>query len=349
MAYEFKFPDVGEGIHEGEIVRWRVKVGDNIKEDQPLVEMETAKAIVELPSPRAGTILALNGKEGETINVGAVLIVIGEKGEKPNIFSGPGVIGRIPTDAEGVVLPPRRPEGSTPKSPVQKPEQKFDGSVERVPLKGIRKEIAAHMVKSAFTIPHVTHMDEVDASNLIKMREAKKAEAEKKGIKLTFLPFIIKATTEALKKHPALNASINETGTEIIYKKFYNISVAVDTPEGLMLPVIKNADKKDVFELAKELNELAVACREHKVALADLQGGSFAITNIGSVGGIYATPIVAYGQSANLGVFKIKEKPVAIDGKVEIRPVLTLALSYDHRIVDGAEAARFMNDLIEQM
>ncbi|MBI2638597.1 2-oxo acid dehydrogenase subunit E2 [Candidatus Peregrinibacteria bacterium] len=360
MAYEFKFPDVGEGIHEGEIVKWRVKAGDEVKEDQPLVEVETAKAIVEIPSPRSGTILATFGKEGEIIHVGATLTVIGDKGEKfdpsklskgtPQITKAPGVIGQIPMEA-GVVLPPRKSEtekkSSAPVSSVQPPNRDSWGDIEYVPLKSIRKAIAEHMVKSKFTIPHVTHMDECDATALIKLRESKKAEAEKQGLKLTFLPFIIKAVAETLKTHPALNAAFDDaTKQNIIYKKYFNTGIAVDTPDGLMVPVLRNVDQKNIFQIASELNELAQKCRDRTVGLEELQGGTFSITNIGSVGGIFATPIISYGQTGNLGVFRIKEKPVALNGKVEIRPILTLALSYDHRVVDGAEAARFINDLI---
>lgn len=369
MAYEFKFPDVGEGIHEGEIVKWRVAVGDTVKEDQPLVEMETAKAIVELPSPKAGTVLALVGKEGEVVHVGAVLVVTGEKGEKwePSAQptaeetpvapkAGPGVIGQIPTEEKGVTLPPRRPENTAakPEWPKQSSEMLrqaqhdiFPGPVERIPLKSVRKAIAAHMVKSAFTIPHVTHFDEADASALVKLRESKKAEAETQGIKLTYLPFIVKAVSETLKQHPYLNAFFNDdTQNEIILYKYFNIGIAVDTEDGLYVPVLKDADKKDVFQIAKEIADLAQKCRERKIGLAELSGGSFSITNIGSVGGTGATPIISYGQSANLGLFRMKEKPVAINGKIEIRPILPLALSFDHRVLDGAEAARFMNDLI---
>lgn len=361
MAYEFKFPDVGEGIHEGEIVKWRVKTGDEVKEDQPLVEIETAKAIVEIPSPRAGTILATFGKEGEIIHVGATLVVIGDKGEKfdasklskteaaQTAKSGPGVIGQIPMESS-VVLPPRRDETKIAMPPQQQPQNKTSdawGPVEYVPLKSIRKAIAEHMVKSKFTIPHVTHMDECDATALIKLRESKKAEAEKQGIKLTFLSFIIKAAVETLKKHSALNAAFDDTTKQnIIYKKYFNMGIAVDTPDGLMVPVLRSADQKNVFQIAKELIELAQKCRDRKIALEELQGGTFSITNIGSIGGIFATPIISYGQTGNLGIFRIKEKPVTIDGKIEIRPILTLALSFDHRVVDGAEAARFMNDLV---
>lgn len=361
MAFEFKFPDVGEGIHEGEIVRWRVKTGDGVKEDQPLVEMETAKAIVELPSPKAGVILAVFGKEGEIVHVGATLVVIGEKGEKwepkaptqtthvgevvlpASQEAAPGVVGKIPTDA-GVVLPPRKTETSGSDT-----DHRFDGPIERIPLHGIRKTIAAHMAKSKSRIPHVTHMDEFDATELIKLRESQKTEAEKQRIKLTYLAFIVKTAVETLKKHPALNAEIDDGLKEIIYKKYYNIAIAVDTPDGLMAPVIKNADQKDVFQIAKEITDLAQKCRDRKITPAELQGGTFTITNIGSVGGIMATPIIIYGQSANLGVYRMKEKPVVREGKIEIWPIMTLTITYDHRIVDGAEGARFMNDLVSAL
>lgn len=397
--FEFKFPDVGEGIHEGEIVRWRVKVGDEIKEDQPLVEVETAKAIVELPSPKSGIIFAVVGKEGEVIHVGDTLVAIGEKGEKFDAASlqksksGPGVIGQIPTEEKGVVLPSRTvganksassmavgilprirklaqdlgvdlakvkgtgSGGQVTEDDVRQaksgsqpaPDYSQFGLVDRVPLKGIRKAIAEHMVKSAFTIPHVTHMDEFDASALVKLRESKKPEAEKKNIKLTYLAFIIKAAAETLQKHSALNSVLDDSNLAdqaIVTKKYFHIGVAVDTPDGLMVPVIKNADQKDALQIAQEITDLAQKCRDRKIELSELQGGTFSITNIGSVGGIFATPIIPYGQVGNLGVFRMKEKPVAINGKMEIRPIMSLALSFDHRVVDGAEAARFMNDLI---
>lgn len=372
MAFQFKFPDVGEGIHEGEIVRWRVKVGDAVREDQVLIEMETAKAVVELPAPKNGTVIALVGKEGDTVHVGDVLVVIGEKGEtwSPGgtgaeqesaavSKSGPGVIGQIPTEEVGVVLPPRRAEGrpaTAPKTPTvapQKPRSKTSprnfeawGKTERVPVKGVRKSVAEHMVESVSTIPHVTHVDEFDATNLIKLREGKKAEAEQKGVKLTYLPFIMKALAECLKKHPGLNAAFDDAKQEIVFMKYYNVGIAVDTPEGLMVPVLKNVDQKDIFQLAKEIAELAEKCRARKIELEGLQGGSFSITNVGSVGGQFATPIILPGQSAILAVMRMKEKPVAIEGKVEIRPMLTLALAFDHRVLDGADAARFLNDLM---
>lgn len=358
--FDFKFPDVGEGIQEGEIVKWRVKVGDEVKEDQPLVEMETAKAIVELPSPKAGTVKKIFGKEGDTVAVGSVLVSIEEKNGKAYKqelpTTAPGVIGRIPTEETGFVLPPRAPEKSTAKkqnpiTEVKSFDHAFAGPVDRMPLKGVRKAIAEHMVKSVSTIPHVIHFDEFDATNLVQLRESKKAEALKKGIKLTFLPFIIQALVKTLKDHPYVNATVTDKKNadghnEIVLMKYYNIGIAVDTPEGLMVPVIKDADKKDIFVLAADISNLAQKCRDRKVDIHELSGGSFTITNIGSVGGMYATPIITYGQAGNLGLYRMKDRPVVIDGKVEIRPIMTLTLSYDHRIVDGAQAARFMNDLI---
>lgn len=427
MAFEFKLPDVGEGIHEGEIVRWRVALGEEVKEDQPLIEVETAKAIVELPSPKAGFILKMNGKEGETIHVGDVVVVIGAKDEKledakpattaPQAGSQTstkttetstkeqqGVVGEIPMKIEGFVLPARTAEGvQSANTGVQKimprirklaqdlgvnlanikgtgnggevteadvrnsqsqsvqnaentkvlaaPKLNFEkyGPVERAPLKGMRKAIAEHMVRSMQTIPHVTHCDEFDASHLVTKRAAQKPDAEKSGIKLTYLAYIVQAVIAALKEFPEFNASIDDSTNEVVYKNYMNLGIAVDTPEGLMVPVIKNANQKDLFMIAQEIVELATKARDRKVAPADIEGGTFTITNIGSIGGTEATPIIPYGQSAILGVMKMTDTPVAVEGKVEIRPVMSLCLSYDHRLIDGAQAARFMNAVIQEL
>lgn len=433
MAYEFKFPDVGEGIHEGEIVRWRVNVGDEVKEDQPLVEVETAKAIVELPAPRTGVVLARLGNEGQTIHVGDLLVAIGDKGEQyaPQTATtpgaqvsgagaggpsaaAPGVVGSIPTEEKGVVLPGRTgaavhatpgtphvlprirklagdlgidlasikasgpggqiTEGDVRSAASQKtggaaggqnagtalpkhPDYAQWGVVEKTPLKGIRKAIADHMALSKATIPHVIHMDEFDATNLVTTRKAAIAAAGQnpaalvngQPVKITYLAFIIKAAAESLKMHPAVNSVLNEATQEIIAKKYYNIAVAVDTPEGLMAPVIKNADTKDSITIAKEIIELAEKCRARTISPRELEGATFTITNIGSVGGTYATPIIPVGQSAILGLYRMKDRPVAENGAVVIRPIMTLSLSYDHRVVDGAEGARFMNTLIEKL
>jgi len=382
MAFEFKFPDVGEGIHEGEIVRWRVKKGDEVKEDDILCEMETAKAIVEIPTPKSGTVLHLEGEEGSIIKVGSILAVIGEKGEEwvagkseaedaAKKKEAPGIVGSFSSEP-AVGLPSRSAESTTQKTPAPlggimgaarkeaptiqtSPTQTahstpdISGPVDREPLKGIRKAIADHMSESMRTIPHVTHMEEFDATHLVGLRTTQKDDAEKQGIKLTYLAYFIEAAAQTLLKYPKLNASIDEAASEIIYKKYYNIGIAVDTPDGLMVPTIRDANKKDVFELARDIIDLANRARERKLKPEEFKGASFTITNIGSLGGTYATPIIPVGQAANLGIMRMREAAVVIDGKVEVRPIMTLVLSYDHRIVDGADAARFMNDLIKAL
>jgi pyruvate dehydrogenase E2 component (dihydrolipoamide acetyltransferase) len=205
------------------------------------------------------------------------------------------------------------------------------------------------MVKSKYTAPHVTAMDEADVTELWKIREKEKKAAEKKGIKLTILPFIIKAVIAGLGEHPYLNASLDDENEEIILKKYFNIGLATDTPEGLMVPVVKNAADKSIFQLAQELTQLVEKARNRTIDLADLKGGTFTISNYGALGGIYATPIINYPEVAILGVGKIKDTPVVRNGKVVVRKILSLALSFDHRVVDGAEAARFLNTVIARL
>jgi pyruvate dehydrogenase E2 component (dihydrolipoamide acetyltransferase) len=205
------------------------------------------------------------------------------------------------------------------------------------------------MVKSKYTAPHVTTMDEADVTELWKIREKEKKAAEKKGIKLTILPFIFKAVIAGLSEHPYLNATMDDENEEIILKKYYNIGMATDTPEGLMVPVVKNAKDKSILQLAEELTQLAEKARNRTIDLADLKGGTFTITNYGALGGIYGTPIINHPEVAILGVGKIKDMPVVRDGKIEIRKILYLALSFDHRVVDGGEAARFLNTVIARL
>jgi len=414
MPYEFKFPDIGEGLTEGEIVRWLVKEGDEVKEGQPLVEVETDKALAEIPSPRTGVILKILAKEKEIVKVGQVIVVIGEKGEalaapppKPSAPPRPksvGVVGELeeaPEESPAVAAkvepikpalvsehalatPSVRalakelgvdinkvqgtgPEGRVlekdvrqaaeskekPVEEVKKPPKvrKYDlyGYVERIPLRGVRRSIAKAMVKSKYTAPHVTTMDEADVTELWKIREKEKKAAEGKGIKLTILPFIVKAVIAGLSEHPYLNATLDDENEEIILKKYYNIGFATDTPEGLMVPVVKNAKDKSILHLAEELTQSAEKARNRKIDLADLQGGTFTITNYGALGGIYGTPIINHPEVAILGVGKIKDMPVVRDGKIEIRKILHLALSFDHRVVDGGEAARFLNTVIARL
>jgi pyruvate dehydrogenase E2 component (dihydrolipoamide acetyltransferase) len=403
MAKEFKFPDIGEGITEGEIVRWLVKEGDEVKEDQTLAEIETDKAVAEMPSPYSGTVLKLHFKEKEIVKVGQVLVTIGEKGEVPpgkaaeekieekaGAAPAPSVVGVITDSKEeireilatpkvrklaldlGVDL--KRVKGTGPqgriteddvktaktaappppqeeKKPAVRIKEKFDfyGEIERIPLRGIRRATAKRMAESVSKAAHVTHFDQADAAELGKIRESLKAQAAEKNLKLTYLPFIVKAVVEALKLHPLLNATLNDQEEEIIVKKYYNIGIAVDVPDGLIVPVIKAVEQKSLFDLAEEIQNLAEAAKKRTVDLADLKGGTFSITNIGMIGGEAATPIVNYPEVAILATMKIKDRVEAENSEIKVKKTLPLCLSFDHRVIDGAEAARFMNDLIAQL
>ena len=392
MAKQFRFPDVGEGITEGEIVRWLVKEGDEIKADQAIAEIETDKAIVEMPSPYAGAVLKLHFKEKDIVKVGAVLITVGEKGEAvseaapaptvqpaemavaaaaarpagaeagellatPKIrrlaqelgvslqsVQGTGPQGRI---TEEDVRAAKEKASQAPAKPAIKVKTKFDfyGSIERLPLRGVRRATAKRMAESVSKAAHVTHFDEVDATALGNVREQMKPEAAAKNVKLTYLPFIVKALIAALKLHPLLNASLDDEEEEIIIKKYYGIGIAVDIPDGLIVPVVKSADQKSVFDIAEEIQNLAEAARSRRLNLADLKGGTFSITNVGMIGGEAATPIINYPEVAILATMKITDRVRAENGRVTIKKTLPLCLSFDHRVIDGAEAARFMNDL----
>jgi len=408
MAYEFKFPDIGEGLTEGEIVRWLVKEGDEVKEGQPLVEVETDKALAEIPSPKTGVILKILAREKEIVKVGQVIVIFGEKGEslaapspKPKSVGVVGELEEAPEEApvieakvepvkpafvseHALATPPVRslakelgvdinqvkgsgPEGRVLEKDVRQfaeskekppePEKKiakvkkYDlyGYVDRIPLRGVRRSIAKAMVRSKYTAPHVTAMDEADVTALWKIREKEKKAAEKKGIKLTILPFIIKAVIAGLMEHPYLNASMDDENEEIILKKYFNIGVATDTPEGLMVPVVKNAKDKSILQIAQELTQLVEKARNRTIDLADLKGGTFTISNYGALGGIFATPIINYPEVAILGVGKIKDTPVVKNSKLVVRKILSLALSFDHRVVDGGEGARFLNTVLARL
>ncbi|HLI46403.1 MAG TPA: dihydrolipoamide acetyltransferase family protein, partial [Geobacterales bacterium] len=220
---------------------------------------------------------------------------------------------------------------------------------ERIPITGIRRMIAERLVKTARTAVIVTHMDECDVTELVRVREMLKQEAEKKGVKLTFLPFIVKAVIKALKEYPLFNASVDEEKNELVIKKYYNIGIATATEQGLIVPVIKNADTKGIFELAKEIEDLSERARKGSLKVEEVIGSTFSITNIGPLGGTFATPILNGQDVAILGVGKIKKRPVVIEDKIEIRDVLTLSLSFDHRVIDGAQAAIFTNEVIKYL
>lgn len=425
---EFKFPDVGEGIHEGTIVKWRVKEGDEVKSDQVLVEIETDKAVVEIPSPRAGVIAKTFHAEKETIKVGDTLVVITDKGEVYNSAApapavlhatatasvpppdkGPGVVGSI--DASNREIPAATPsaradsskslpwgqfttqsatssikilpgtrnlalklgvdfstiKGSgqngmivdadilsaknvTPAPTTTSHPKTFPGPVTITEYRGVRKAIGDHVSEShKHTVP-VTHFDTLDITKLFNKREAEKAAAQAQNIKLTFLAYIVQAITQTLKEFPMVNSELNESTEEIITKNYYHIGIAVDTEEGLLVPVIKDADKKDLYTIAQEIVALAEKAKAKKLTLEEMSGGSFTITNYGSVGGDFATPVINYPQSAILGLGKIRDTlaldPANPTAAPHLIKTMGLSLTFDHRLIDGAVAARFVNALM---
>jgi len=397
MVFEFKLPDVGEGVAEGEVVKWLVKEGAEVKENQPLVEIMTDKVNVEIPSPKKGTVLKLMAKEGEVVKVGQVLIVIGEKGEQApaglpsptppapaQVVAKPAEVARTATAVPAGV--PKKPQEilATPATRKLARDLEVDlslvhgtglggritdddvrrfkeagrrpaavavivptkaGVEERVPLRGIRRKIAEHMIKSTHTTAQVTHVDEVDMTEVVHLREKSKASAEKRGVKLTYLPFIIKALIPALKQYPYLNASLDDEREEIVLKKYYNIGIATNTEQGLVVPVIKDADHKSITQLAEEVARLSERARTGQLTLDEIQGSTFTITNVGAIGGVFATPIINYPEVAILGVHKITKRPVAKDNQIVIRDMTYFSVSFDHRVLDGAVAAQFMTTI----
>ena len=350
MAYEFKFPDVGEGIQEGTIVKWLVKEGDAVDADQALGEIETDKAIVEIPSPKAGTIIRLHVKEGGVIRVGQTMVTIKESGEEKK--DAGTVIGFLDNEekqkGEKIHIPRKEGKaGLAAESKGVKVQKKYDmfGYIDRIPFSGVRKSIAEHMAQSTSTTAQVTHMQKADITSLASLREKERKASEKQGVRITYVPYIVKALVSALKKHPMLNSTLDEAAREILIKKYYNIGIAVDEGEGLRVPVVKGADQKDIITIAKEIQNFVNAGK--KLNPMDMKGGSFTITNLGHLGVEYFTPVINYPEVAILGMGDIQDEAVVKEGKVVVRKMLPLSLSYDHRVVDGREAALFMKDLVE--
>jgi pyruvate dehydrogenase E2 component (dihydrolipoamide acetyltransferase) len=411
VAFQFRLPDIGEGIHEGEIVKWFVKPGDEVKEDDVLCEVQNDKAVVEIPSPVEGKVLEILVPEGQTAVVGDVLVTIdapgyedmqfkGDHGEEPakeagsqaevkeeaaapqteekaepkrrviampsvrkyarekgvdiQLVTGSGPNGRIlKEDIDNYLAGTAKaaPAETEAKETAEKPAPETAAATGEVLLEtrekmsGIRRAIAKAMVQSKHTAPHVTLMDEVDVTKLVAHRKKFKEVAAEKGIKLTFLPYVVKALVSALREYPILNASIDDEAEEIIHKHYYNIGIAADTERGLLVPVVKDADRKSMFAIAKEINELAQKAREGKLAPNEMKGSSCTITNIGSAGGQWFTPVINHPEVAILGIGRIAEKPVVRDGEIVAAPVLALSLSFDHRIIDGATAQYALNHI----
>ncbi|KFE69596.1 dihydrolipoamide acetyltransferase family protein [Hyalangium minutum] len=404
--FEFKLPDLGEGVMEGELVKWHVKEGDSVKEDQTIAEVMTDKATVTVPSPKAGRVVKTHGKEGEMAKVHQLLITLDVEGAAPAQAEGPpaaqpvaaaaaapaaasngagasskvlatpltrrmarehglnlaeiagsGSQGRV-TKADVVAAL----EGRTTSNVVsQAPAVQVRPSAapvasgrgdERVPLRGLRKKIAEKMVRSKFTMPHFAFVEEVDGSDLVALRKRLNSQLKSAGedIKLTFLPFIVKAVIAALKKYPHLNANFDETTQELVVRGEYNIGIAAQTPDGLTVAVVRNADRLTLRELAQEISRLGTAARERKLKMEELTGGTFTITSLGQSGGLFATPIINHPEVGILGVHKLRKRPVVDkNDQIVVREMMNLSLSCDHRVIDGSVAAEFVYEVIKYL
>lgn len=422
MAFQFKMPDIGEGIHEGEIVKWFVKSGDEVKEDDILAEVQNDKAVVEIPSPVDGTVKEVHAEEGATVIVGDVVITFDAEGyedaeeepaaEQPQAeeeapkaeakseakedsagskplpeddeetdptkrviampavrkyarengvsiskVSGSGKNGRVvKEDIDKHMNGGSEAASEAPAASEEKAEAKQEATASaqtqasaqpetREKMKGMRKAIAKAMVNSKHTAPHVTHMDEVVVTDLVAHRKKFKQYAADKDVKLTYLPYVVKALVSALREFPMLNASIDDSTEEIVHKHYYNIGIAANTDAGLVVPVVKEADRKPLLNVSSEINELAKKARDGKLSGDDMKGSTCTISNLGSAGGQWFTPIINNPDAAILGIGRIEEKPVVIDGEIVAAPVLALSISYDHRLIDGVTAQLALNHI----
>ena len=395
-TYDVKLPDIGEGVAEGEIVRWLVKVGDSVKEDQPLVEVMTDKASVEIPSPRTGTITALYAEEGATVPVGTTIISIAVAGgtgaatpaapatsavaahggavtaEVPaaagagarieatpavralaktlgvtlESVSGSGPGGRITADDVKAAAGSSAPASPTAASAAA---NSANSDETRQPLRGLRRRIAEHMRRSLSTAAQFTFVAECDFTALVEHRTQAATRAQAAGIKLTYLAYLFRALPLVLREFPLLNSSLDDAAHEIVLKKRFHIGLATNTDEGLTVPIVHDADRLGLFAIAREIDRLAIAARDHKLKLEELQGGTFTVTSTGAKGGVLATPILHHPQVAILGVHSITKKPAVVHGQIVARDIGNLSLSLDHRVVDGAVGADFMYALIERL
>jgi pyruvate dehydrogenase E2 component (dihydrolipoamide acetyltransferase) len=436
--FNFKLPDIGEGVMEGEIVQWLIKLGDAVSEDQPIVEVMTDKATVTITSPKTGTVVELGGKEGAIIPVHGTLMVLdlsngqleeqdGDAGGAGKDDDGPAAtaVGDIREDLPGMSLaaspaasagaaggggvqtvasavgyfnakplatpatrklardmgvdlkrvPPTGAKGRVMKDDVRRVGQPSTGQPStgaaplvasqqvawapiavgpadtrdletRTPLKGMRKRIFEAMARSKHTAAHFTFVEECDVSKLKALRERLKPAAAEQGVKLSYLPFFVKATVAALKRHPSLNAAFDESTQEVVERRYYNIGIASATEQGLMVPVVKHADRLSLLDIAREIARLSDATKSGSVAADDLRGSTFTITSLGRQGGLFATPILNTPEVGIMGIHQIKQKPVVRDGQIVIGDVMLLSLSFDHRLIDGHVGAAFAYEVI---
>jgi pyruvate dehydrogenase E2 component (dihydrolipoamide acetyltransferase) len=369
MAYEVKLPDIGEGVAEGEIVRWLVQPGEVVKEDQPLVEVMTDKATVDIPSPRKGVVAALHAREGQVVNVGATIITIEVEGAgapAPAPHAGASAGGRVQATPAvrqlakqlGVAIESiagSGPGGSVTADDVKRavpgaaPPRAADALEERVPLRGLRRKIAEHMRHSLDTAAQFTFVAECDMTDLAAHRAALRERASAAGVKLTYLAYIVKALVASLREFPMLNATLDDAAGEIVNKRGHHVAVATDTPDGLTVPVVRDAGARTLFDLAREIDRLAQGARAGTLRLEELQGGTITVSSTGTRGGVMATPILHHPQVAILGIHEIKPRPAVRDGQIVIRELGNLSLSLDHRVVDGAMGSEFLYDLIRRL
>ena len=410
MTRPFRLPDLGEGVHEGEVLAVHVAAGGHVREGDVILEVETDKAAVEIPSPFSGTVGDVRVRAGDTIRVGDVLIVFddgarspahGEPAarekaaapateEKPHheapVPASPATrrlarelgvdLRRVPATGRGGVVTAedvqafaraQEPPEATPAPGAATetataaaapgtapPDFSRWGAVQRVPFRSIRRATARQMVTAWSRIPHVNSQDSVDITRLEAFRRRHKAEIEAAGGRLTLTVFALKAAATALKLYPQFNASLDETAEEIVLKQYFHIGVAVDTDDGLIVPVIRDVDRKSIKELAVELQDLIRRTRSRKVSREELRGGSFTITNAGAVGGGFFTPIINYPEVAILGMGQGRPQPVVVaaaDGSQRIEPrlIMPLVLCIDHRVLDGADAIRFLKAMIDAL
>jgi pyruvate dehydrogenase E2 component (dihydrolipoamide acetyltransferase) len=370
MPVEFKLPDVGEGIDGAEVLEWKVAVGDAIREDDPLVEVETDKATTVIPSPVDGVVEELRFAVGERVPVGAVIVVI-EPAAAPDpandgrrrapetrplaspavrrlardlgvdlaTVTGTGPRGRIQRQD----VPPQ--SGARPYSPVRPAPNR----VRTVPLRGVRRTIAERMTLAWQTVPHIIDYRELDATALLAAREAIRAAAvdDATATSLTLTPLIVKACCLAAAEHPYANASIDLDRQQILLHPACHVGVAVSTPDGLMVPVVRDADSKTLLELGREIADLAAAARDRRLTSAELTGATFTVNNFGALGVWLGTPIINPPQVINIGVGRAEQRPVARDGQVVIRTVMALSVSGDHRVLDGDTLAGMVGRVVE--
>ena len=371
MVYNFKLADIGEGIVEGEVSKWYVKVGDVVKENQPLVEIITEKVTVELPSPADGTITKIGPDAGKIVKVGEVIVVIddGKEGkgieessedvievEKKDIIIEKNKSNKIIATpavkrlAKEMGVDINRVVGTEENGRITEKDVKLysklevQSNEERIAFRGTRRTIAERLSKSSDRVVQAWIMEEIDMTNVTELKNKLK-ETSTEDIKLTYMPFFVKAVIRSLKSSPRINASLDEEKEDIVIKKDYNIGIATDTKQGLLVPVIKKAQDKDITTIAKEIEKLSREAKEGELELEDTQGGTFTITNIGAIGGISSIPIVNYPEVAILAINKIMKKVVLWEGEIVARDRVYLSLSFDHRVLDGADVARFLNSI----